>query len=332
MKSGHRAKDLVQQILTFSRQGKRERKLLDIQPIVKESLKFLRASLPSTIEIRQELENDSGMILCDPTQVYQVLMNLCTNAAHAMEESGGNLEVSLKRVNLDGVSSSLGIEAGGYLRLRVKDTGHGIRPEILNRIFDPYFTTKEPGKGTGLGLAVVHGIVKSCGGGIGVSSEVGKGSTFDIYFPRVEEVRSRSEAGKAEPFPLGGHEQVLFVDDEQAIVEIGKEILERLGYEVVVRTSSVEALELFKNSPGRFDLVITDMTMPNMRGDRLARELLEIRPDIPIILCTGFSESISEEGAKALGVREFAMKPLLLKDLAQAIRRALDSHKKNEGY
>ncbi len=333
IKSAHRAKDLVNQILAFSRQGMQERKPMDIKPIVKEALKFLRASLPTTIEIRQEIEEDPGTIEADPTQVYQVLMNLCTNAAHAMSDHGGVLEVLLNKVDLDGgiSSPSMGLEPGPFLRLRVSDTGHGIPPEILPRIFDPYFTTKEVGKGTGLGLAVVNGIVKSYGGGIAVSSEVGKGSTFDIYFPRVESPISVLGSGKVEPLPLGGHERALFVDDEAAIVEIGKSHLEYLGYEVVARTSSVEALEVFKESPERFDLVITDMTMPNMTGDKLAQEILEIRPGIPIILCTGFSESISEEKAKSLGIREFVMKPLVMKDLAQAVRRALESRKKKKG-
>ena len=204
-------------------------------------------------------------------------------------------------------------------------------PEILKRIFDPYFTTKEVGKGTGLGLAVVHGIVKSYGGEISVSSEVGKGSTFDIYFPRIQAMGRPLEAEKAEPLPFGGHERVLFVDDEKAIAEIGQNMLKYLGYEVEVRTSSIEALELFRAQADRFDLVITDMTMPNMTGDKLAQELLRIRPGIPIILCTGFSEYLTEEKAKAMGIREFVMKPLVMKDLAKAMRRALDYRKKKKG-
>jgi PAS domain S-box-containing protein len=333
MKSAHRAKDLVQQILSFSRQGKQERKPLDIGPITKEVLKLLRASLPATIEIRQEIEKGLGTIKADPTQIHQVLMNLCTNAGHAMGDHGGVLEVSLNKVTLTaGESARLAeIEPGPYVRLRVRDTGQGIPSEVLKRIFDPYFTTKAPGKGTGLGLAVVHGIVKSYGGGIGVSSEVGKGSTFDIYFPWENEVGALSETEKADPLLLGGGERLLFVDDEQAIVEVSREILEHLGYEVVVRTSSVEALELIKKTPDWFDLLVTDMTMPNMTGDRLAKEVLEVRPELPIILCTGFSEHISAERAKALGIREFVLKPLVIRELAQAIRWALDPRKKKKG-
>ena len=330
IRASHRAKDLVQQILAFSRQGRQERRPLDIGPIVKEGLKLLRASLPATIEIRREIEKDLGAIEADPTQIHQVLMNLCANAGHAMEERGGVLGVYLEKVEVEreGLAVSAGVEPGWYLRLRVSDTGAGMAPEVLKRIYDPYFTTKGPGKGTGLGLAVVHGIVQSYRGGITVVSEPGKGTTFDIYFPRVDAVVAPLEGEKVEPLPLGGQERVLFVDDEQAIVEIGQKILGHLGYEVIVRTSSLEALGLFRANPERFDIVITDMTMPNLTGDRLAQELLRIRPGIPIILCTGFSESMSEEKAKALGVREFVMKPLVMRDLATAIRRSLDSQKK----
>ncbi len=333
IKSTYRARDLVQQILAFSRQSKQERKPLDIRPIIKEALKLLRASLPSTIEIRQNIEADWGAIEADPTQIHQVLMNLCTNAAHAMSEDGGVLEVSLTKFDMDAGTSGVNseIEPGPYLKLRVSDTGSGMPPEILSRIFDPYFTTKETGKGTGLGLAVVHGIVKSHRGAITVSSEPGKGTTFDIYFPRGDIIQAPSELERIEPLPLGGRERVLFVDDEKAIVDIGQKLLERLGYEVVGRTSSVEALELFRAKPESFDLVITDMTMPNMTGDKLARELMGIRPDIPVILCTGFSERITEEKAKLLGIREFVMKPLVMKDLAKSMRRALDRQKKKKG-
>ncbi len=326
IKSTHRARDLVQQILAFSRQSKQERKPLDIRPIIKEALKLLGASLPSTIEIRQNIEADWGAIEADPTQIHQVLMNLCTNAAHAMSENGGVLEVSLTKFDMDAGTSGVNseIEPGPYLKLRVSDTGSGMPPEILSRIFDPYFTTKETGKGTGLGLAVVHGIVKSHRGAITVSSEPGKGTTFDIYFPRDDIIQAPSELERIEPLPLGGHERVLFVDDEKVLVDIGQKLLERLGYEVVGRTSSVEALELFRAKPESFDLVITDMTMPNMTGDKLARELMGIRPDIPVILCTGFSERITKEKAKLLGIREFVMKPLVMKDLAKSMRRVLD--------
>jgi nitrogen-specific signal transduction histidine kinase/CheY-like chemotaxis protein len=327
MKGALRAKDLVQQILAFSRQGKQERKPLNIKPIIKEGLKFLRASLPSTIEIRQNIEEDLGVIEADPTQIHQVLMNLCTNAAHAMDQNGGILDVSLRNLDVDGETSlsAMGVQPGPYLRLRVSDTGYGIPPETLKKIFDPYFTTKEVGKGTGLGLAVVHGIVKSYGGGIALSSEVGKGSTFDIYFPRIGGESTSSDTGEGEPIPRGKHERILLVDDEEMIVEIGRNFLEHLGYEVAARTGSVGALELFRVQSARFDLVITDMTMPNMPGDKLAQELLRIRPEIPIILCTGFSEHITEEKAKAMGIRGFVKKPLVMRELGKAVRSVLDS-------
>ena len=329
IKAAHRAKDLVQQILTFSRQGKQERKPLNINPIIKEVLKFLRASLPSTIEIRPDIEEDLGTIEADPTQVHQVLMNLCTNAAHAMGENGGVLGVSLSKWNVDAETSAAatGIEAGPYLRLRVSDTGHGMPPEIMERIFEPYFTTKEVGKGTGLGLAVVHGIVKSYGGEIRVSGEAGKGSTFDIYFPTIDTPKEIAASFKRESPPAGGHERILFVDDEQTLVQLGQEMLKRLGYQVTIRTSSVEALELFRAKPDQFDLVITDMTMPNMMGDKLAIELMRIRPAIPIILCTGFSEYITKEKAQSIGIQELLLKPIVMTDLARGVRQVIDQSK-----
>jgi signal transduction histidine kinase/ActR/RegA family two-component response regulator len=334
IRAGHRAKALVQQILAFSRQGKEERKPLNIKPIIKENLKFLRASLPATIEIRQDMGDDLATIVADPTQVQQVLMNLCTNAAHAMGENGGVLQVSLNNCRVEeGTSAAVaGVEPGPYLRLRVTDTGHGMPPEILKRIFDPYFTTKEVGKGTGLGLAVVHGIVKSYRGGITVSSEVGRGSTFDVYFPRVEIPKEVAAAGAQESLPSGGHERILLVDDEHAVAEIIQGMLNILGYRTSARTSSIEALELFRAKPDQFDLVITDMTMPNMTGDKLTGKLLEIRPDIPIILCTGYSEYITKEKGESIGIRELLLKPLAMKELAQAVRRVLDSNPvKGEG-
>jgi PAS domain S-box-containing protein len=332
LKAGHRAKDLVQQILAFSRQGKQERKPLDIRPLIKEGLKFLRASLPATIEIREHIEGNLGVIEADPTQIHQVLMNLCTNAAHAMRDKGGILEVSLERFDLiPGLSATYPeMEPGPYLKLRISDTGHGMSPEVQRRIFDPYYTTKQVGEGTGLGLAVVHGVVKSYRGGITVSSQPGKGTTFEVFFPGVYPVKPPAQVAQMEPLPLGGHERILFVDDENAIVEIAQSIIERLGYEVEVRTSSIEAREMFRANPDRFDMVITDMTMPNMTGDRLAQEILGIRPEIPVILCTGFSEYITEERAKALGIQEFVMKPLVMRDLAKVIRRALDRKKKKK--
>ncbi len=326
LKAGHRAKDLVKQILAFSRRSDQERKPLRVDSTLKEALKLLRASLPSTIEIVQDINGEGGFVQADPTQIHQVVMNLCTNSAQAMEEKGGVLTVGWMPVEIDGAMASrhADLRPGPYMRLAVKDTGQGIPPEILERVFDPYFTTKEMGKGTGLGLAVVHGIAKGHGGAVTVSSEIGKGSVFEVYLPRLDGVEAARDSMRPVPLPLGGRERILFIDDEPALVEIGRQILEHLGYEVEGRTSSTEALALFTHEVGHFDLVITDMTMPNMTGDRLAREVLRLRPDIPVILCTGYSEKVSDEQARNMGIRELVMKPLVMRDLAQSVRRALD--------
>jgi CheY-like chemotaxis protein len=287
----------------------------------------MRASLPSTINIVQNIEGDVGLIEGDPIHIYQILINLCTNAVHAMREKGDILEVSLSKINRgDAEMQHPGLPPGSYVRLTVSDNGPGMTSAVLGRIFDPYFTTKEKGEGTGLGLAVVHGIVKSHGGIITVYSEPGKGTTFHVYFPRLEgEVPKELEAAK----PIAtGKERILFVDDEEAILDMGKKILERLGYEVSISKSGTEALELFRAQPDRFDLLITDMTMPNMTGEILATKLLEIRPDVPIILCSGFSEQIGEEKARAFGIRAFLLKPVIGDQLATTIRQVLDQQKK----
>ena len=330
LRAARRARELVKQILAFSRQTEEERKPLQIQPILKEALKMLRSSLPATIDIKQHIDPEAGLIMGDPTQVHQVLMNLCTNAGHAMREKGGTLEVRLENVHVDDTFAKThrGVRPGPYVCLTVSDTGCGMSRDILERIFDPYFTTKEKGEGTGLGLAVVSGIVRSYGGTITVYSTPGQGSTFHVYFPMLEEDRPLKEREELdfEPLPRGT-ERILFVDDEEVLVEIGSQMLESLGYNVTCRTSPLEALELFKAKPQAFDLVITDMTMPQMTGDKLAEKFLEIRPDLPIVLCTGFSEKITRQGVRALGIREFLMKPLVLKDLAVAVRKALESTK-----
>ncbi|MBW1939018.1 MAG: PAS domain S-box protein [Deltaproteobacteria bacterium] len=322
-----RAKDVVKQILAFSRETKEERKPVELGPIIKESLKFLRSSIPATIRIDQHISAESDTVLADATQISQVLLNLCTNAAHAMEEKGGTLEVNLKGIELDkdAVSQYLDLAPGSYLRLSVSDTGQGIEPKLIDRIFDPYFTTKEVDEGTGLGLSVCDGIVKNHGGAITVDTEPGKGSTFHVYLPIIEPIEEISEPEAEEPIPTG-HECILFIDDNLALMEMGKEMLEHLGYEVVTRTSSIEALELFRVRSDKFDLVITDMTMPNMTGDKLAGELMKIRPDIPVILCTGFSERISKERAKTMGIKAFLMKPVVRREIAETIRKVLDEN------
>ncbi|MBW2004689.1 MAG: PAS domain S-box protein [Deltaproteobacteria bacterium] len=323
--AGDRAKDLVKQILTFSRHTEQEQKPILIQPIAKEALKLLRSTLPTTIEIRQNISS-ANMVLADPTQIHQVIMNLCTNAYHAMNEKGGVLEVSLTDIELDSefTAKHLNTYPGPYLRLTVSDTGHGIEKKVIDRIFEPYYTTKGKSGGTGMGLAVVHGIVKSHGGVITVYSKPDKGSTFNVFLPIIES----AEAVEETKIRLGriptGKEQILFIDDEPAIVDIGKEMLEHLGYKVEVRTSPIEALAAFKALSDKFDLIISDMTMPKMTGDELAKELMTIRPDIPIILCTGFSEHMNEEKAKAIGIRKFVMKPFIMREMAEAIRQVLD--------
>jgi len=325
LKASHRARDLVQQILAFSRQSDQKQKPVQLDSIVKEVLKLLRASLPATIQIRQTMENGSGIVNADPTQIHQVLMNLCTNAAYAMQAQGGTLEVALSQVWLDDafVKPYPDLTSGHYAKLSVRDTGEGIPPETLKRIFEPYFTTKEKGKGTGMGLAVVHGIVKSHGGIILADSQLGKGTVLDVYFPLVQDELKERQAIKEMPAPTG-QERILFVDDEQTLVDLGQKALTRLGYSVVTRTSSLEALELFKVKPDQFDLVITDMTMPQMTGHRLAQELMKIRSDIAVILCTGFSQQMSEEKARAKGIKAFALKPLVMSDFARVVRRVLD--------
>ncbi|MBF0528461.1 MAG: response regulator, partial [Deltaproteobacteria bacterium] len=261
--------------------------------------------------------------------IHQIVMNLCTNAAHAMEEKGGILSVDLEKVIVDSdcQSGNFELSAGNYVKLSISDTGSGITPEIMDRIFDPYFTTKGPGKGTGLGLAVIHGIVQSLNGAVNVYSEPGKGTTFNIHLPMVEQTTTTS-AASTKPLEFGT-ERVLFVDDEAALAEMGKKLLERLGYQVVTRTSSIKALELFKSAPADFDLIITDQTMPQMTGLELAKELLMIRPDIPIILCSGYSHQLTEEKVFESGIKRLLLKPLLLHDLAHTIREILGPDGKN---
>ena len=322
--AGMRARDMVKRIMAFSRQTPLEMKPVRISPIIKESLKLLRSSIPTTIEIQQNISIESDTIRADPTQINQVLINLCTNAAHDMGEKGGILEVSLKNIEMDEESAIhyYKLSSGKYVRLTVSDTGNGIEPKILKRIFDPYFTTKGVGEGSGMGLSVVHGIVKSHGGGISVGSEPGKGTIFHILFPCIED-KPEPEVEIAVEI-TGGNERILFVDDEKAMVDAIRPMIERLGYKLTARTSSIEALEVFRANPGRFDLVITDFTMPNMTGMELAKALFKLRSDIPVILCTGYSEHINENKAKAIGVRAFLMKPVALSEIANTIRKVLD--------
>ena len=321
-----RAKDLVKQILTFSRQTEHEMTPIKTTPIIKESIKLLRSSIPTTIEIRHNLSSHSDTINGDPGQIKEVLINLCSNSADAMRENGGVLEVSLENITLD-EQTAVGYDAlspGDYLRLSVSDTGHGIEPDILNRVFDPYFTTKKAGEGTGMGLAAVSGLIRNHNGAITVHSEEGKGATFHVYLPLAQdEISPRADI--AGPLPTGS-ECILFIDDEQSLVNLGRQILGRLGYSVITRTSSSEALDLFRKNPDQFDLVVTDMTMPHMQGDRLAKELIKIDPDIPVILFTGYSDQIDEEKAKEMGIAAYIMKPVAMREMANTIRKVLDKN------
>jgi len=325
LQASNRARDLVNQILAFSRQSEQTRKPVQISPLVKETLKLMRASLPTTIKIMEQINENGALIEADPTQIHQVLMNLCTNASDAMREKGGALKVDLDRLNLYEKEAALlypDLNPGIYEMVAVSDTGDGMDAATVERIFDPYFTTKEAGKGTGMGLAVAHGIVKSHGGVINVHSEPGKGTTFQVLLPSIDGV-AKSEAEELKPLPRG-EERILFVDDEATLVDLGKQMLEHLGYKVEGKTSSIEALETFRAHPDDFDLILTDKTMPNLTGFDLGKECKKIRPDIPIILCTGFSESTLLLRAGSMGISEIIMKPLLMRDLAGAIRKVLD--------
>ena len=323
LKASKRATDLVKQILTFSRQSEIELKPLKISLVISEALKMLRSSLPSTIEIIMNISREDDLVMADPTQIHQVVMNLCTNASHAMRETGGTLSVNLEQFENDHRSIAVypELSPGSYLRLTVKDTGHGMDNSTMERIFDPFFTTKERGEGTGLGLAVVYGIVKELKGTIRVESEKGRGTSFSLFFPKIRRLL-KADAIETRPIP-GGTEVMLLVDDEEGLLKAQRKIFERLGYTVEIHSSSLDALAAYKRDPNHYDIVITDQTMPKMTGAQLAKELIAIRPDIPIILCTGFSDVISEEDAKNIGIKEFIMKPIVVSEVACKVRELL---------
>ncbi len=320
-----RAKDLVKKILTFSRQSDQELRPVQVAPVIEEVLSLLRSTMPTTIGIHTHISDESKdeIILADPIQIHQILMNLGTNAAHAMRSRGGVLSISLSSIETDATLIALYplLKPGPYVRLTVGDTGHGMEKSVSERIFDPYFTTKKVGEGTGMGLAVVQGIIKSLGGAISVYSEPGQGTTFHIFLPKVRgidtsQVSSEERSG-------GGTERILFVEDEKMLAELGQELLGSLGYTVTVALDGIEALRLFQSVPQAFDLVITDMTMPGLTGQDLARVMLAISPDLPIILCTGFSELIDEKQAKEHGIRGYVMKPYAASSLNKTIREVL---------
>lgn len=326
LEAANRAKELVKQILSFSRHAEQELQPLKIQLVIKEALKLLRASIPTTIEIRQDINMECGPVLADPTQIHQIIMNLCTNAYHAMRKKGGVLGVLLAAIELDSedLKTKIDLRPGKYIVLEVSDTGHGMGQVVMEKVFEPYFTTKGKGEGTGLGLSVVHGIIRSLNGDITVYSELKKGTTFHVYFPAiVQEVEKMTDKETAEALQTG-NERILVVDDDEIIVEMEQLMLDSLGYDVTAFTNSEECLESFQSRPNDFDLIITDMTMPKMTGEIFAKQVLKIRPGMPIILCTGFSELISGEKAKAFGIKEFIMKPIIKRDLAKVVRKVLD--------
>ena len=323
LKASNRAKELIGQILAFSRQSEQEKRPIQLSIVTKEALKLLRASLPSTIAIKQDIAALESFVLADPTQMHQVVMNLCTNAAHAMQEKGGLLQVGLRDVTVDAIlaASNPDLKPAVYVRLSVTDTGCGMDQNTIERIFDPFFTTKATGTGTGMGLAVVHGIAKSHGGTVTVHSEPDRGSVFHVFFPKLESGAFSVSEKQGELTP--GEGRILFVDDEEALVQLGGKLLQMLGYDVVGQTNSVEALEVFRAQPERFDLVVTDYTMPRLTGIDMAEKLMRIRPDIPIILCTGYSERLSEDDVKRRGIRALLLKPLGAGQLAEAVATAL---------
>lgn len=327
LKAALRARDLVKHILDFSRQSEEERTPMKMQYVIKEALKLLRATLPTTITMAQDIDEKCGAVLADPTSVHSILMNLCTNAYYAMKEKGGQLKVTLKEIIINGDSDfapAQNLSPGKYVELTVSDTGEGMDKEVKDKIFDPYFTTKPPGEGTGMGLAVVHGIVKRYGGDVTVQSESGKGATFQLYFPVIEREPELEESSGPQELQHG-NERILVIDDEAQIAYLLAQMLEQMGYHVTTRTSSIEALEAFAAQPDKFDLIITDQTMPNLTGDQLADEIKRIREDIPIIVCTGFSEKITPQNAGKQGFSALLMKPVGRREMAKTIRDVLDN-------
>ena len=323
-KASFRAKEVVAQILSFARKTITALKPLEVNTVVKESLKLMRASIPTMIDIQQSIPAKPSTIFGDPTEIHQIVINLCNNASHAMKETGGILKVEISEVSLneDSAFRYEALSPGDFVRLTVKDSGEGITPDVLENVFEPYFTTKEFGEGNGMGLSVVYGLVKKCKGAIKIDSIVGKGTTVEVLFPKIEEETPAEE--KIEGELPKGNERILLVDDDPSIVSMICQMLERFGYTVTSMTDSTTALERFKSAPDDFDLVITDMSMPKMSGDQLAAELMKIRKDVPILLCTGHSDAVDEKKARQIGIKGFAMKPLDMSKLASAVREALD--------
>lgn len=322
-----RAKSLVKQILAFSRQSKEDRIPTYIHLIVKETIKLIRASFPSTIEINYNIESLEDMMIADTTQIYQLIMNLCTNAGHAMRENGGVLTINLASINIDKELAAISPELppGDYIELTVSDTGSGIRPDVIDHIFEPFFTTKPVGEGTGMGLTAIKAIIKNHNGSISVNSEPGRGTAFHVFLPKAQENIQHKPEKQSRPSLSTGKEHILMVDDETLLVSVGKRMLRSLGYTVTAETDSSRAFELFKKAPESFDLLITDQTMPHLTGYALSKKIIKIRPDLPIILWSGYSESLSEQKAKAIGIKEYLLKPVSINELAKTIRKVLDN-------
>jgi signal transduction histidine kinase/ActR/RegA family two-component response regulator len=320
-----RGKDLVQQILTFSREVNFNKKPIQLQPVIWETLNLLKASFPPSVEIKHHLDSKTGTVLADPTHIHQIVMNLCTNANHAMVKTGGILEIKLEKVKVDQKFAETipNLKKGDYVRLTISDTGHGMDIKTKERIFEPFFTRKEVGSGSGLGLSVVHGIINNYGGAIVVDSNPGKGTTFTIYLPKYGD--DSQVARKSPKKPVKGDEHILFVDDEPEITFMGKKMLENLGYKVTIKSDSLSALEEFNNNPDKYSLLVTDQSMPNMNGMELATAIKKIRQDLKVIIITGYSESLSDDVLAINGISEVILKPMILDDFSKVIRRVLDS-------
>ena len=327
LKAGKRGSDLVKQILAFSRQSEKKMIPTRIQQVLQEVMKLSKSTIPSYIEIQQDIQPDCGMVMADSTQIHQVAMNIITNAYHSLEGSGGRISVTLRESELmSAESEKIDLRPGQFAVLSISDTGHGIPTELMDKIFEPYFTTKEKGKGTGLGLAVAYGIIREHRGNIRIDTEIGKGTTFTVYLPLMEKSEGVKSIDTDEEW-VGGNERILLVDDDETVATLEKQVLERMGYKVASRLHSIEALEAFKASPDAYDLVITDMSMPKMTGIQLTEALLLIRPDIPIIICTGFSEQLTEENVDSFGLKGILMKPIVGRKMAQTVRKVLDEAK-----
>jgi CheY-like chemotaxis protein/anti-sigma regulatory factor (Ser/Thr protein kinase) len=319
-----RAEAIVKRILSFSRKIEDHIMPIHLGPTIKESMKLLSAMIPSSIEIKLMLAASRDTILADPVQIHQVMMNICTNAYHAMRGNGGTLTVRLRTLSMEQVKRDPSAKhSGDYVQLSIEDTGHGIEKEVIDRIFEPYFTTKDFSMGSGLGLSVVHGIVESLGGQISVKSQPGKGSTFDILFPVSDDEISENAFKKTATIKTGT-ERILFIDDEIALARLGKQMLEHYGYTVTISVNPLKALDLFRQNPDQFDMVITDLTMPNMSGDELIAEMIKIRPDIPVIICSGHSDLIDSDITDQKGIKAFLAKPVRMIDLNKKIREVFD--------